>query len=139
MKEPYAVPESSLEDCKIESMSTWAVLLSLGLIVLSLFIHIGVIFVIPQFQKVFAGFGADLPAITEFVLSTYRFYFLVFLVLLPICTLIYRKKLIYKGKEKRRKNPMLAFSVLIFVLTLVINGFSMISMYIPIFSLGSVV
>ncbi|MCX4026949.1 hypothetical protein H0A36_28055 [Endozoicomonas sp. SM1973] len=139
MKEPYAVPESSLEDCKIESISTRALLLSLGLLVFSLFIHIGVVFVIPQFLEVFAGFGADLPAITQFVLKTHRYYFLVFLLLLPICILLYRRRLIHKGKEKQRKHPLLAYSVLALLLTLAIQGFVMISMYIPIFYLGSVV
>ncbi len=54
------------------ALGAGAIVLPIAGAALVLFIAAGAAVVVPQFQTMFAGFGADLPASTRLLLATYR-------------------------------------------------------------------
>jgi type II secretory pathway component PulF len=90
---------------------------------------------IPQFQETFSSFGAQLPMLTKLALSlagTYKPISYIFII--PII-------FIFVLNEVSVKNQKLYFKVTIFsfIFTAIYFLISLVSMYLPIFSLGQVV
>lgn len=114
----------------------WLMLvLSMGFILASGVIYFLIYLMIPQFKEIFAGFGAELPAQTAFVVSTYKYYgFLTLFGLVP-CVQLYMNRKVFNGNEKR----LFAVIVISFVLSVLVFTFAVYSMYLPIFTMGDAI
>jgi type II secretory pathway component PulF len=90
---------------------------------------------IPQFQETFNSFGAQLPMLTKLALSLAGTYKLIsYICIIPIM-------FIFALNEVSVKTQKLYFraTIISFVFTAIYFLISLVSMYLPIFSLGQVV
>jgi len=131
--DPYTSPKSKIKSG--ESISGWVLPLSFGITLISTLVYVGIYLAIPSFQDIFESFGADLPALTNFILSTYYFYALFSLLGWVPSVLLYINKANYKAKEKR----LFAFVVINLVLAFMTLMITVIGLYQPINQMGSVV
>ncbi|MDJ0793077.1 MAG: hypothetical protein QNI98_02450 [Woeseiaceae bacterium] len=129
-----APQQSSLTD-DFGRTRLWVLLLSSFLIVWSLAIYAYIVFSIPPFQELFAGFGGELPSLTTFVLEYGR----LFALLAPISIIplvsMWRKRAEATGNKARD----LVRVVIAFVVSLVIGSLTVYGLYLPIFEMGAVV
>lgn len=102
---------------------------------ISLILNLGMHAVIPQFSEIFESFGADLPFLTQLVLSTYGFYAISFLICIVACFLI----CINHKVVRQRPKALFSFVIIGFMLSLILAGLSIVSMYLPIFKVSHVV
>ncbi|QKE63299.1 hypothetical protein HNE05_07965 [Aquipseudomonas campi] len=127
MTNPYQTPESAFEAAPKSSNDLAAVIQLIVGLVCALIAALVPALVIPQFQQVFNGFGAQVPLITHIALSYH-----LWLWTLPIFVIAAR---IFWPKTQRR--PLA--SCLLGVISLVIVIPAMIlAMYLPIFQLGRI-
>jgi len=91
---------------------------------------------IPKFKALFAGFGADLPASTTFLLN-WRY----LIWILPVLTLVLLAVALAAPADKaiaRHRSTAAAFAVLC-GLSMLVQGLAVVALYAPIFRLGAVV
>jgi type II secretory pathway component PulF len=88
---------------------------------------------VPEFEELFASFGAELPSVTLFILSSYCF--LSFFAIFNVVPCFY----LYKDRAKPgiNKGRLMLFVVLGFIWSLFVLGFVVIGLYLPIFKIGS--
>lgn len=92
--------------------------------------------IVPQFQDIFDGFGADLPWLTGLFVKHRHALFL--LPLLPPLLWWAMARMAGPAPDARRKSAVLAL-LLALGLTLVMVPLTIVAMYLPIFRLASVV
>ena len=117
------------------SLSGWVLPLSITLTVISLLIYSAPYNMVPSFEELWEGFGAELPFLTLLMLKTYKFYaLLAFIGIIP-CVILFLNRFTYRKKQSKLfiivlLNLFISFSLFAFVI---------IACYLPIFALGSVV
>lgn len=86
-------------------------------------------YVIPQFESLFEGFGADLPAITHFMITVHSYYYLLAIPAIIGNILIHLQK------------NTAGWVLVIFsgAMGIILIPFTVIAMYLPIFQMGKVV
>lgn len=93
------------------------------------------IYVIPEFEKLFSGFGSDLPCTTKFMLMTHNYWLV--LVVIPIA--VYIRLSSKKELTKPARRICLSTLLVMFLVSVTLIPFITISMYMPIFAMGKVV
>jgi type II secretory pathway component PulF len=113
----------------------WVLLLSSILVVWSIAIYAYIVMAVPSFRELFAGFGADLPSLTAFVIK----YSWLCVVLAPLSIIplvaLWRKRSsenIDKGRDFKRV-------IIAFMISVVIGNVSVYGLYLPIFKMGAAV
>ena len=113
----------------------WVLLLSSVLIVWSVAIYAYIVFSVPPFQELFAGFGGELPSLTTFIIDYGR----LFALLAPISIIplvsMWRQRAVATGDKARD----FARVIIAFVVSLVIGSLTVYGLYLPIFEMGAVV
>ena len=99
--------------------------------ILAVLIYLSLLNVIPQFEATFSNFGSDIPLFTSFALKSYRFFWI-------IGVLIAIAALVAGIKHSAESNKSLAISLVNFLVSIAaIFGF-LVAMYLPIFAIGDV-
>lgn len=115
----------------------WMWIVSVCLVFISIFFFIAIILVIPQFTEIFKSFGADLPSLTLFVINLHQYFILfIFAGLIP-CIILLISSL--RGKQHKHQKLLFIAVVTYFVFSIMIFLVSMISMYLPVFRVSTVV
>jgi len=114
---------------------TWKLLLSTFLATWAIVIYVYIIFAIPSFEKLFSGFGADLPALTSAVIK-YSKYTVVFAlaVVSPLASMWWNRT-----SGSLSENQSLRRIIIGFLIALIIGNVTVYGLYLPIFKLGAVV
>ena len=90
-------------------------------------------FVIPQFEELFKGFGAELPVATKFVLISYHYWSV--LVFVPLIILV---KYLMTPELTARSNRILTYITMpMFVFLVFFIPLLVVVLYLPIFLMGS--
>lgn len=99
------------------------------------FYSIAAMFIVPQFEKLFEGFGADLPYATKLVIDSYHYWWLVPLIM--VGQFLYMQF----GNVTSVAAQRVFFSLNIFfvVLEVLFVPLMVIVFYLPIFAMGKVV
>ena len=116
-------------------IKTWKLLLSTFLAAWAIAIYVYIIFAIPSFEKLFSGFGADLPTLTSTVIK-YSKYAIVFalVVVFPLASMWWNRT---SGSLSENQN--LRRVIIGFLIALIIGTVTVFAMYLPIFKMGAVV
>ena len=116
-------------------IKTWKLLLSTFLAAWAIAIYVYIIFAIPSFEKLFSGFGADLPTLTSTVIK-YSKYAIVFalVVVFPLASMWWNRT---SGSLSENQN--LRRVIIGFLIALIIGNVTVFAMYLPIFEMGAVV
>ena len=114
---------------------TWKLLLATFLAAWAIAIYVYIIFAIPSFEKLFSGFGADLPTLTSTVIK-YSKYAIVFalVVVFPLASMWWNRT---SGSLSENQN--LRRVIIGFLIALIIGTVTVFAMYLPIFKMGAVV
>jgi type II secretory pathway component PulF len=94
--------------------------------------------ILPQFEPMFADFGAVLPAPTAFVLR-FRYAFFLLPLLVPLTWWLLARRVAASPKPGARHAPALAALLLAIGLSVLIVPLVLIAMYLPIFRLADAV
>ena len=105
------------------------------LTVWSLVIYAYIVFVIPSFEELFAGFGAELPAVTTFVFEYGRLSALLAPISIILLVSMWRKRTAATNDKARDFVRV----VIAFVVSMVIGSVAVYGLYMPIFEMGAVV
>lgn len=103
--------------------------------ILILIYSIGAYFVLPEFERLFDGFGSDLPVVTFMVMESYR-YWAVFLIV-PL--LVYRKCSSETESPEKTDDRLMLFTVSMFIFLLLFIPIITWVMYLPIIKMGAIV
>ena len=116
-------------------IKTWKLLLSTFLAAWAIAIYVYIIFAIPSFEKLFSGFGADLPTLTSTVIR-YSKYAIVFalVVVFPLASMWWNR-----SSGSLSENQNFRRVIIGFLIALIIGTVTVIAMYLPIFKMGAVV
>ena len=128
------LPEGDLLHNRSGPIKTWVLLLSTVLVTCSLAIYTTILVVVPRFADLFAGFGGELPMLTDLVLdySKYTIVF-VFVGAVPLGAM-WRYRLSGSpnaGRDFRR--VVTSFGISMLVLGVTVTG-----MYLPVLMMGAV-
>lgn len=110
----------------------WMLSLSVVLTILSAVIYALIFLNGERFQDLFNGFGAELPALTRFFLSSYQYFGVLILVGLPPCLLL----LWNRNRVVAESNRLFKFVLAGFGLSLFVLSVSVTAAYMPVFELG---
>ncbi len=113
----------------------WVLLVSTFLIVWCLTIYAYIVIATPSFGELFAGFGADLPRLTELVLDYSIVAVALALISLVPLIMIWR----HRTSEAHSKARDLTFVLVAFTASIVIGSIAVYGLYLPIFKMGAVV
>ena len=113
----------------------WVLLLSTVLIVWCLAIYAYIVLAVPSFEELFAGFGAELPALTTLVFDYSR----LTIVLAPISIIPLVSMWRQRASAASNKARNFQRVILAFVVSLVIGSVTVYGLYLPIFEMGAVV
>ncbi len=113
----------------------WVLLLSSFLTVWSLVIYAYIVFAVPSFEELFAGFGAKLPALTTFVFDYGRLTALLAPISIILLVSMWRKRVALTNDKARDFVRV----VIAFVVSMVIGSVAVYGLYLPIFKMGAVV
>ena len=130
----YTAPKSKLSEREISGISLTRKILWVIGILFTANIYWAITKVIPEFAETFSAFGADLPFMTLVAInvhSVFKWFAIVSLLLILF--------LIVNIFNKKYANFMLKLSKYNLIMSIAIFVLFMISMYAPIFMLGSVV
>ena len=106
-----------------------------GLLVVSAGLFSFIYAAVPEFRSLFSGFGSDLPALTNFVIATYKYY-----LLLPLLVVIPHAVRLYGRSVPLVSGPVLkGFAMRTFVVSLALTILCILAMYAPIIRMGPVV
>lgn len=135
MTDYFEAPESDVETGGAPYVAGWILWLSLALVLIAALIFLVIQLATPSYDRLFAGFGAELPLATRIALAAGRFA-LVFVVLhaLPLIRL-------WRSRRSSRARVRRDFGLVIagFVLSLVAAMGWVASMYLPIYTMGATV
>lgn len=118
-----------------EPVKTWMLTLSIALTITSAAIYLWIFLIGARFQDLFNGFGAELPALTRFFLSSYQYYGVLILIGLPACLLL----LWNRNRVVAESNRLFKIVFASFGLSMLVLGVSVTAAYLPVFQLGTVV
>ena len=122
-----------MEEMKNNRTKVWMLILSVILSVISLVIYWGFIGIVPQFEEMFRDFGVALPLLTRCVLSYHQYFFLLaFLGVIPTAILIFKRSMQPKARKIHFGLVIISFGISLLMLVGVV-----VSMYLPIFTLGA--
>ena len=91
--------------------------------------------VIGNFEELFKGFGAELPALTRFILATRHAWVLFSIAAIAIVVWIVRRPASNQKEHRRQKMAVIVYAMLFAMAA----GIAVIALYLPIFQLGAVV
>ena len=116
-------------------IKTWKLLLATFLSAWAIAIYVYIVFAIPSFEKLFSGFGADLPTITSTVINYFR-YAIVFAlaVVFPLASMWWNQ-----ASGSLSENQNLRRVIIGFLVALIIGTVTVVALYLPIFKMGAVV
>ncbi len=118
-----------------QPVKLWMLVLSIALTIISAAIYLWLFFIWVRFQDLFDGFGAELPALTRFFLSSYQYFGVLILIGLPPCLLL----LWNRNRVVAESNRLFKFVVASFGLSLFVLSVSVTAAYLPVFQLGTAV
>lgn len=118
-----------------EPVNLWMLILAVVLTTISAAIYVAIFLTGAGFQDLFKGFGAELPALTRFFLSSYQYYGVLILIGLPPCLLL----LWNQNRVVAESNRLFSFVFASFGLSLFVLGVSVAATYLPIFQVGAAV
>ncbi len=131
---PLIPPESDEDDGR-RPVEEWMIVVAGGLVLACGAVYAMVLRVVPTFVELFAGFGGELPWLTQFVL-TYHKYQLVLLVPVSVPFLVLvRNPIDYEANNRRRFRYVLVG----FATTLMLYSLNLVAIYLPVFRLGTVI
>ena len=113
----------------------WVLLLSSFLIVWSIAIYAYVVIAVPPFRELFAGFGADLPLVTAFVLDYAR----LSVVLAPVSIIPLVSMWRHRASAANDNARDFGRVIIAFVVAVLIGSIAVYGLYLPIFKMGAVV
>lgn len=120
---------------KCQPVKLWMLILSVILTIISAVIYAAIFFIWPGFQDLFQGFGAELPLLTRFFLTSYQYYGVLILIgLIPCLSLLWRQ-----NRPVVESNRLFMLVVESFGLSWFLLIVSVAAAYFPIFELGTVV
>ena len=126
---------ASIENSERPTMKPWVPGLSITLTGISVAIYVAIHFSGQGFDDLFRGFGADLPALTAFVLAYYKYFGVLALIgLVPCVLLLWNRTLSIEDSHRLFALVLMSFGLSLAVLVLFAAA-----MYLPVFKLGSVV
>ena len=116
-------------------IKTWKLLLSTFLAAWAIAIYVYIIFAIPSFEKLFSGFGADLPTLTSTVIKSSK-YAIVFalVVVFPLASMWWNR-----ASGSLSENQNLRRVIIGFLIALIIGTVTVFALYLPVFKMGAVV
>jgi type II secretory pathway component PulF len=116
-------------------IKTWKLLLSTFLAAWAIAIYVYIIFAIPSFEKLFSGFGADLPTLTSTVIKFSK-YAIVFalVVVFPLASMWWNR-----ASGSLSENQNLRRVIIGFLIALIIGTVTVFALYLPVFKMGAVV
>ncbi len=118
-----------------EGARAWVLWLSTFLVFVSLANYVRVFFAIPPFRELFEGFGADLPALTGFVLDYGQYSIALFpLGLVPLLVMWWRR---LTGSPQAARD--FRWVMASFVISLLVLGVTLFGVYLPVYKMGAVV
>lgn len=127
-------PPDESEDIN-QPVKLWMLILSVLLTLISVAIYVAIFFSGAGFQDLFQGFGADLPALTRFFLSSYQFYGVLILIGFVPCVLL----LWNRSRPVAESNRLFRLVFASFGLSLFVLSVSVAAAYLPVIQLGAVV
>jgi type II secretory pathway component PulF len=131
----FTSSEKTIEGKSLPRVSWWIKSRVIILFAIPILIYSQLFFVVPHFAEVFKSFGADLPTITMFIIK-YHPYFALFAILQlrPLVRILVGVNLGSEAGLRVRKWVGLNFLLAMFVML-----FCVVGLYMPIFSMGSIV
>ena len=129
---PKPVPP---DEQPVRPVSEWKLIGTVILMLLTAIAYLAMYSIGPEFERLFAGFGADTPLLTEVVIATYTYYGLFLLIGFIPCVLLFRNRSV-AGTDSERYFMLVAVG---FGLSLALLALFVIAMYAPIFKLGAAV
>ncbi len=118
-----------------QPVKLWMLILSVLLTIFSAVIYAVIFFGGVGFQDLFQGFGAELPALTRFFLTSYQYFGVLILIgLIPCLSLLWNQN---RPVVESDRLFMLVFAS--FGLSLLLLGVSVAAAYLPILELGAAV
>ncbi len=127
-------PPDESEDIS-QPVKLWMLILSVLLTSISASIYVAIFFSGAGFRDLFQGFGAELPALTRFFLSSYQIYGVLILIGFIPCVLL----LWNRNRPVAESNRLFRFVFASFGLSLFVLNVSVAAAYLPVFQLGAVV
>jgi len=117
-----------------QPVKLWMLTLSVVLTSVSAAIYAAIFFSGAGFQDLFQGFGADLPALTRFFLSSYQIYGVLILIgLIPCVLLLWNRNRPVAESNRLFRLVFASFGISLFVLSTSITA-----VYLPVFRIGAV-
>ncbi len=135
MSNYFEAPEADVEDDSAAAVAGWILWVSLSLVAVSTLIYLGIQVATPAYEDLFRGFGGDLPAVTEFALVAGRYALLVaVLTAIPLINLWRRRR-----STEARVGRDFGLVIAGFVVAVFAAAGWVFAMYMPIYTMGSVV
>lgn len=126
-------PDDTENICQPVNLSR--LIVSVLLTVLSAVIYAAIFFNGAGFERLFQGFGAELPALTRFFIVSYQYFGVLLLIGLVPCVLLLRNRK-WSVIESDRLFWLVFAS---FGISLLVLGASVAAAYLPVFKLGATV
>ena len=127
-------PPDESEDIN-QPVNLWMLILSVLLTSMCVAIYVAIYFSWAGFQDLVQGFGADLPALTRFFISSYQIYGVLILIgVIPCVLLLWNRNRPVAESNRLFRLVFASFGISLFVLSV-----SVTAAYLPVFKLGAVV
>ena len=116
-------------------MKAISVALISGLIIAAGLLFFVVYAVVPEFENLFNGFGAELPMFTQFFIGTYQF-----VVLLPFVLIVpFMLSLVMRSVPLGSVQALRGYAVRTFLVSVGVLTSCIVAMYLPIWQMGAVI
>ncbi len=116
-------------------VKAWMLILSVVLTLISAVIYAGIFYSGAGFQDLFRGFGAELPALTSFFLTSYQYYAVLILIgLVPCLSLLWNRNRPVAESNRLFRLVFASFGISFFLLSV-----SVVAAYLPVFAIGAVI
>lgn len=126
--------QSETADSQSHPRPRWLLVISLVFTVTYVLVAIGSHFVISAFEEVFKSFGSSLPTLTQFLIDTQDYYFLLAFIPLGLSLDLWRREVLSRRCQSLMLGSLIGLGILLVVILPVI----VVGMYLPVFQLGSV-
>lgn len=125
---------SNQADSQFHPRPRWLLVISLVLTITYVLVAIGSHFVISAFEEVFKSFASSLPMLTQFLIDTQDYHFLLAFIPLGLSLELWRREVLTRRCQSLMLGSLIGLGILLVVIFQVI----VVGMYLPIFQLGSV-
>ena len=135
MDNPYRVSEAAARSADAPSRRPFIAIVAVIEVLVGLAAATLAPTIVSSFEEVLKGFGADLPALTRFVLATRYGWWLFAVAAVWILVWILRRPAPTPVKQRRQMLAVVGYAIALGVAC----GVALISLYLPIFRLGATV